>query len=192
MQTHVRQPGPRRPTVSFQSGRKEMTQKEAQSTVHVHSAAHPNSLEPAGQSPPRSRASRQDPRRRPASPPRSRVANLPSSGQLIAASLENTSRHKGQTALPLTCPSYGGIKCQPLLHKAQDRRRQAAIPHSGCDRSPVRQLRSLLRHSGRCGYTVEPATRDETGSALLPLLFCQLRTSGLHLITRMAPDPLPA
>ena len=76
-------------------------------------------------------------------------------------------------------------------HSAQDRRHQIAIPHSGCDRSPVRQLRSLLRHPGRCDRTVEPTTRDETGSALLPLLFCQLRLSGLHLITRMVPDPPP-
>ena len=37
----------------------------------------------------------------------------------------------------------------------------------------------------------EPATRDETCSAQLPLLFCQLRLSGLHLITRMTPDPPP-
>src|SRR6185369_6669729 len=38
----------------------------------------------------------------------------------------------------------------------------------------------------------EPATRDETCSAQLPLLFCQLRLSGLHLTTPMAPDPPPA
>jgi hypothetical protein len=25
------------------------------------------------------------------------------------------------------------------------------MPHSGCDRSPIRQLRSLLRHPRRCG-----------------------------------------
>ena len=37
-----------------------------------------------------------------------------------------------------------------------------------------------------------PATRDETCSAQLPSLFCQLRLSGLHLTTRMAPDPPPA
>ena len=36
--------------------------KEAQSTAHVHSAAPPSPLELAGQSPPRSRASRRDPR----------------------------------------------------------------------------------------------------------------------------------
>ena len=95
-------------------------------------------------------------------------------------------------ALPLTRPSYGGIKCQPLLHSSQDRRRQAAIPHTGCDRSPVRQLRSLLRHPECCGSTMEPATWDETCSAQFSLLFCQLRLTELHLTTRMAPDPPPA
>ena len=79
-----------------------------------------------------------------------------------------------------------------LLHSTRDRRRQAAIPHSDCDRSPVRQLRSLFRHLGHCGSTVEPATRDEMRSAQFPLLFCQLRLSGHHLITRMTPDPPPA
>ena len=133
--------------------------------------------------------SHRDPRLRPASPPRSRVANLPSSGQLISASLEATRRHKGQTALPLTRPSYRGIECQPLLHSAQDRRRQAAIPHSGCDRSPVRQLRSLFRHPGRCGNTVGPAMRDEAHSAQFPSLFCQLRLSGLHLTRAYGPGP---
>ena len=116
----------------------------------------------------------------------------PSTAPRISASLEATPRRKGQTALPLTRPSYGGIKCQPLLHSAQDRRRHAVIPHSGCDRSPIRQLRSLLRHPGRCGSTVGPATRDETRSAQFPLLFCQLRLSGLHITTRMAPGPPPA
>jgi len=29
-------------------------------------------------------------------------------------------------------------------------------------------------------------------SAQFPLVFCQLRLTELHLITRMAPDPLPA
>ena len=57
-------------------------------------------------------------------------------------------------ALPLTCPPHGGIKFQPLLHSARVRLRQTAISHSGCDRSLVRQLRSLLCHSGRCGDTV--------------------------------------
>ena len=64
--------------------------------------------------------------------------------------------------------------------------------HSSCDRSPIHHLRSLLRHPGRCGSTVGPATRDGTGSVLLPLLFCQLRLSGLHLTTPMVPDSNPA
>jgi len=122
--------------------------------------------------------------------PRSRAANLPSSGQTISASLEATPRHKGQMALPLTRPSYGGFKCQPLLHNAQDRRCQTAISHDGCDRSPIRQLRSLLRHPGRCGDTMGPATRDGVCPALLPALFCQLWPTGLYLIIRMAPDHL--
>ena len=92
----------------------------------------------------------------------------------------------------LTRPSYGGFKCQPLLHNAQDRRCQTAISHDGCDRSPIRQLRSLLRHPGRCGDTVGPATRDGACPALLPVLFCQLRPSGLYIITRLAPGPPPA
>ena len=137
-------------------------------------------------------SSQRDPRLRPASPPRSRVANLPSSRQIISASLEGSGPTLEQaTHLRLTRPSYEGIKCQPLLHSTQDRWRQATVPHSGCDRSPIRQLRSLLRHPGCCGSTVGPATRDETGSALFPLLFCQLRPSGLHLIIRMVPDPPP-
>ena len=94
--------------------------------------------------------------------------------------------------MPLTHSLCGGIKSQPLLHSAQGRRRQAAIPHSSYDRSPIRQLWSLLRHPGRCGSTVGPATRDKTCSALLPSLFCQLRPTGLYLITRMAPGPPPA
>jgi len=61
--------------------------------------------------------------------------------------------------------------------------------HSSCDRSPIHHLRSLLRHPGHCGGTVEPATRDETRPAQSPLLFLQLRLTGLDLIIRMAPGP---
>ena len=131
-------------------------------------------LEPAGQSPPRSRASRRDPRRRPASPPRSRVASLPSREKIDSTSFEVTPRRKGQMALLLARSPYGDIKCQPLLRSARVRRRQASIPHSGCDWSLVRQLRSLLRHFGRCGATWEPAMLCETCSALLQPLCCQL------------------
>jgi len=124
-------------------------------------------LEPARRSPPRSRAPRRGPRPRTASPPRLRVASLPSRERIDSASLEATPRQEGQTAFPLARPPYGGIKYQPLLHSARVRRRQAAIPHSGCDRSPVRQLRSLLRHSGRCGDTVGTcdAVQDVLGTA---------------------------
>ena len=83
-----------------------------------------------------------------------------------------TPRRKGQTVLLLTRPPYEGIKCQPLLHSARVRRRQAATPHSGSDRSPVRQLRSLL--PGAVAALWEPATQCKTCSALLQLLCCQL------------------
>ena len=63
-------------------------------------------------------------------------------------------------------------------HSAQDRQCQAVIPHSGCDRSPVRQLRSLLRHSERCGDTVGTcdAVLDVLGTAPATVL-PTLRTS---------------
>ena len=59
----------------------------------------------------------------------------------------NPEEMKGQTALPLTCPPYGGIKYQPLHHSSRIRLRQASTPHSGCDQGLIRQLRSLLRPS---------------------------------------------
>ena len=62
--------------------------------------------------------------------------------------------------------------------------------HSSCDRSPIHHLQSLLHHPVHCGGTVKPAVQDKTRLALLPLLFRQLRLTGLHLITRMAPDHL--
>ena len=160
--------------------------KEAQHAAHSHPPRTYRAISASLE------GSHRYPRLRPASPPRLRVADLPSSGQLISASLEATPWRIGQTALPLTRPTYGGIKGQSLLHSAQERRRQAAIPHNGCDQGPIRQLRSLLRHPGCCGSTVEPATRDKIGSTLFPSLFCQLRLSGLYLITRMAPGPPPA
>ena len=56
------------------------------------------------------------------------LPSRPSTTPRISASLEAIPRRKGQTALPLTRPSYEGIKGQPLLHGSQDRRRRAAIP----------------------------------------------------------------
>jgi hypothetical protein len=72
--------------------------KEAQSAAQEHSAAHPNPLEPAGQTPPHSRTPRRDPRQHPASPPRSRIASLPSSKRIDSASLKATPRRKRQMA----------------------------------------------------------------------------------------------
>ena len=151
----LRQLGPQKPTASFQFGRKERTQRSPACGPFAPLSGPRDDLRLARGLPSR-----------------------PSTAPRISASLETTPRHKGQMALPLTRPSYGGIKSQPLLHSAQDRRRQAANPHSGCDRGPIRQLRSLLRHPGCCGNTVGPATRDGTCSALLPLLFCLPRPSG--------------
>ena len=152
--------------------------KEAQHAAHSH--------------PPRTRGvisallegPHRDPRLRPASPPRSTAANLPraeksSPSHSRAANLPRVGNSspprsrpplgvRDKTALPLNRPSCGGIECQPLLHSAQDRRRQAAIPHSGCDRSPIRQLRSLLRHPRRCSSNVGPTTRDAACLTLLP------------------------
>ena len=139
--------------------------KEAQHAAHSHPSRTRGAISASLE------GSHRDPRLRPAFPSRSRVANLPSSGHRISAPLEPTPRRKGQTALPLTRSSYGGIKGQPLHHIAQDKRRQAAIPHSGYDRSPVRQLRSLLRHPGRCGSTGAcDAGRDALGTVPVTIL----------------------
>ena len=103
-------------------------------------------------------------------PLRSRVVSLPSRERTDSASLEgseptlggadrlrlarghpSTERTTSPSAHP---PPNGGIKHQPLLHTARVRQRQAAIPHSGCDQSLVRQHQSLLRHFRRWGDTV--------------------------------------
>ena len=97
-----------------------------------------------------------------------------------------TPRQKGQTALPLTRPPYEGIKCQPLLHSAQIRRCQAATPHSGSDRSPIRQLQSLL--PGAVAALWEPAMQCKTCSALLQLLCCQLPVPPSYFPFRGTPE----
>jgi len=61
---------------------------------------------------------------------------------------------KRTNGCPLTRPPYGGIKCYQLRRSARVRRRQATTPHSGCDRGPVHQLRSLLSHPRHCDATV--------------------------------------
>ena len=76
-------------------------------------------------------------------------------------------------------------------HSAQDGRRQAAIPHSGYDRSPIRQLRSLLRHAGHCGNTVGTcdAVRDVLGTAPVTILpIPTVRTPPHH---NNGPGPVP-
>ena len=128
--------------------------KEAQHVAHVRSAAHPHTPRTRGVISALLEGSPLKPSTAPAPPPRSRVASLPSREQIDSASLEATPRQEGQTALPLTRPPYGGIKCQPLIHSAWVRWRQAATPRSGCDRSPIRQLWSLLDHSRHCSDTV--------------------------------------
>ena len=85
-------------------------------------------LRPTEQSPPRSRAPPGTLDRVNTSPPRSRTADLPSSGWPISASLEAVSRHKGQTAPPPNRPPYEGIKSQRLRHGSKDGRRQTATP----------------------------------------------------------------
>jgi hypothetical protein len=92
-------------------------------------------------------------------PPRTRRAisasleaspSRPSTAHRISASLEATPRQMELAIHLLTRLTDNGIKYQPLHHRARVRRRQAAMPHSERDRSPVRQLRSLCRHPQRC------------------------------------------
>ena len=148
----LRQLGPRRPTASFQSGRKKKTQRSPAYGPFAPLSGPRDDLRlarglPSGPSTaPRISASLEG-------------SEPPSSGQIISASLEGsestieranhlrlargqrtsleqvthlrlevTPRRKGQTASPLNRPSYGGIECPSLFHSAQDRRRQAAIP----------------------------------------------------------------
>ena len=136
--------------------------KEAQYAAHIHSTAHPSPLGPAGRSPPRSRAPRRGPRPCPASPPRSREASLPSG----SGSSPPRSRPPldGKNERPFRSPARRteALNANHSSNSARVRRRQAAIPHSGRDRSPVRQLRSLLRHPRPCA--------DIPGTALATVL----------------------
>ena len=83
-----------------------------------------------------------------------RGADLPSGERINSVSLEATPRQKGLVTHLLTRPPYRGIKCQQLHRNTRVRRRQATTPHSGCDQSPICQLRSLLNHPRHCGATV--------------------------------------
>ena len=146
--------------------------KEARSTAQVHSAAHPNPLGPVGQSPPRSRAPGRNPRQRPASPPHSRVASLPSSKRIDSASLEATPRRKGQTA----------IRSPVRRTEVLNAHHFAVAPGSDSVRPPLRTAavtRVLSANSGhcsghprRCGDTVGTcdAVRDVLGTATATVL----------------------
>ena len=117
--------------------------KEAQSTAQEHNAAHPNPLEPVGQSPPRSRAPRQDPRQHPASLPRSRVASLPSSKWIDSASSKPPHDGKDKTA----------IRPPARRTEALNANHSAAAPRSDGVRLPLRTVavtRVLSANSGHC------------------------------------------
>ena len=153
--------------------------------------------------------SHRGPRPRPASPPLSRVASLPSGRRIISASLEGSepTLEQGESSPSRSRPPLDVKDKRPCRSPA---RRTEALNANNSSTTPrtdgVRPSFPTVAvtgvpstNSGHCSAIPdavaalwEPATRDETGSAQLPLLFCQLRLSGLHLTTRMAPDPPPA
>jgi len=95
-------------------------------------------------------------------------------------------------ALPLTRPSY----------EALNDNHSSTAPRSDGVRPPLPTVAVTgvpSANSGHCSAMPdavatlwEPATLYKTCSAQLPLLFCQLLLSGLHLTTPTAPDPSPA
>src|SRR6185312_2390802 len=109
--------------------------KEAQHAAHVRSAAHPH--------PPRTRgvisASLEGSPLEPSTAPRASTSlegSEPTLGEAdrlrLARGHPSTKRTNGPSTHP---PAVRRHKCQPLLYSARVRRRQTAIPHSGCDRS---------------------------------------------------------
>ena len=110
MQTHVKATGPTKAPGLLPNPEERKGLREAQHVAHSHpSQAHraiSASLEGSGSTLERvthlrlARGQRTCPRAGGQSPPRSRTADLPSSGWPISASLEALSRHKGQTAPP--------------------------------------------------------------------------------------------
>ena len=95
-------------------------------------------------------------------------------GRIISASLEATPRRKGQTALPLTRPSYGGINAN----------HSSTAPGSYGIRPPFPTVAGTGVSSANSGHSSaildavttlwEPATQCKTCLALLQLLYCQL------------------
>jgi len=141
--------------------------------------------------------SHRDPRLRPASPPHSRVANLPSSGQTISTSLEGSepTLEQGESSPPRSRPPLDVKDKQPFRSpvrrtEALNANHSSTAPRTDGVRPPFPTVAVTGVPSANFGHCSaipdamvalwEPATRDETCSAQLPLLFCQLRLSGLH------------
>jgi len=150
--------------------------------------------------------SHRDPRPRPASPPRSRVANLPSRRQNISASLEGSEptlewgeSSPSRSRPPLDVKDKRPFRSLARRTEALNANHSSTAPRTDGVRPPfptVAVTRVPSANSGHCSTISdavaalwEPATRDETCLAQFPLLFCQLLLSGLHLTTPTAPDP---
>ena len=150
--------------------------------------------------------SHRDPQPRPTSPPRSRVASLPSGRRIVSASLEGSEPNleRGESSPSRSRPPLDEKDKRPFRLPA--RRTEAlnvnhssTAPRSDGVRPPfpiVTVTGVPSANSGHCSAIPdamatlwEPATRYETCLAQFPLLFCQLLLSGLHLTTPTAPDP---
>ena len=153
--------------------------------------------------------SHRDPRLRTASPPRSRVASLPSGRRIISASLKGSepTLEQGESSPSRSRPPLDEKDKRPFRSPARrtealNANHSSTAPRSDGVRLPFPTVAVTgvpSANSGHCSAIPdavatlwEPATRYKTCSAQLPLLFCQLRLSGLHLTTRVAPDPPPA
>ena len=153
--------------------------------------------------------SHRDPRPRPASPPRSRVASLPSGRRIVSASLEGSepTLERGESSLSRSRPPLDEKDKRPFCSPARrtealNANHSSTAPRSDGVRPPFPTVAVTgvpSANSGHCSAIPdavavlwEPATRDETCSAQFPSLFRQLLLTGLHLTTPMAPDPPPA
>jgi len=153
--------------------------------------------------------SHRDPRPRPASPPRSRVASLPSGRRIVSASLEGSEStlERGESSPSRSRPPLDERDKRPFRSptrrtEALNANHSSTAPRTDGVRPPFPTVAVTgvpSANSGHCSAIPdavatlwEPATRYETCSAQLPLLFCQLLLSGLHLTTPTAPDPSPA
>ena len=132
--------------------------KEAQYAAHVHSAASPSPLEPAGRSLPRLRAPRRGPRPRPASPPRSRPPLDGKDKRPFRSPARRTEVLNANHSS--TVPGSDGVRQQ-----------LCAVAVTGVPSA----------NSGHCSAIPdavatlwEPSTQCRTCSALLQPLYCQL------------------